>query len=684
MAYGILSDYLLGQSIDAFKYFGCHYGYQEIEEMLVLTDKAGRTRHKKVKKSVYGAYFRLYAPLASDVSVIGEFNGWDVRANKMSKIDPCGCFECFIPGIHDYQSYKFHFRNCYGEYVDKADPFAFYSEFRPQSCSRTYDVEGFPWEDSSWMEKRTRCFDTPMSIYEIHIGSWKGKIGDRYPSYEEVADYLIPYLKETGFTHVEIMPITQYPFDGSWGYQATGFFSVDSRYGNPKQLMSFVNRLHQAGFGVILDFAPVHFATDSYALRRFDGSCLYEYSNPAHEISPWGSAQFDLGKDPVRSFLMSAMNYFLEYFHFDGIRVDAVSNIVYWDGNKNNGENTGATEFIRRLNGKIHYAHPSVMMIAEDSTDFTKVTHPIEYGGLGFDYKWDLGWMNDTLKYYSKDPIYKKYEHNKLTFSMAYFYSENFLLPLSHDEVVHGKGTILNKMWGDYDTKFAILRNLYAYQFAHPGKKLNFMGNELASFDEWNENRSLPWNLLTYPKHDSVKRMVRDLNRIYASEKAMHFEEYNPAHFQWLMVDNADQSVFAFERQVEEDDLIFVFNMTPNYYEHYCIGTSNEGTYVEIFNSDKDVYGGWNQYNGLPAISFPEPGPEGRPHHMDIKLGSYCACIFKRAIEHKDGLKAEPTPKIAKEEPKPVAKKSPTKKSPVKKSSAKKSSTKKASSRKAK
>ncbi len=643
MAYGILYDYLMGQSIDGFSYFGAHFGKCDLRRYVKIPPKDPKGEPKTVALGdvLDGVWFRLYAPMASDVSVIGEFNNWDVRANKMNRVDESGVWETFVPGLHDYQCYKYHFRNARGEYVDKADPFAFYSEFRPATCSRLYNIEGFPWEDEAWMRKRSRNFDEPLSIYEVHLGSWKGKIDGRYPSYEEAAEYLIPYLRENGFTHVEIMPITQYPFDGSWGYQATGFYSVDSRYGNPKQLMSFVNCLHQAGFGVILDFAPVHFATDSYALREFDGTCLYEYSDPRHTISPWGSAQFDLGKDPVRSFLMGAMNFFLEYFHFDGIRCDAVSNIVYWDGNKANGENTGATEFIRRLNSKIHERHPSVMMIAEDSTDFTKVTHPVEYGGLGFDYKWDLGWMNDTLKYYSKDPIYKKYEHNKLTFSMAYFFSENFLLPLSHDEVVHGKGTIINKMWGDYDTKFALLRNLYSYQFAHPGKKLNFMGNELGSFDEWNEQRSLPWELLSFPKHDSLRRMVRDLNLIYQAHPAMKFEEYNPAHFHWLMVDNCDQSVFAFEREAEGESMIFVFNMTPNYYESYDIGALHEGEYEEIFNSDKDVYGGNNQYNGGELIARNEPGPEGRPCRMSIKLGSYCACFFLRKQERKPEPKKE-------------------------------------------
>ncbi|MCQ2799979.1 MAG: 1,4-alpha-glucan branching protein GlgB [Bacilli bacterium] len=617
MAFGILYDFLNGQSIDAYKYFGAHF-------------------EKKGEES--GVTFRLYAPMASDVSVIGDWNGWDVGANKLSKIDDSGTWEIFIPGLTNYQSYKFHFRNAKGEYVDKADPFAFYSELRPETCSRLFDIENFIWHDEKWLSCRNRNFDNAMSIYEIHLGSWKGKIGDRFPSYEEVADYLIPYLKENGFTHVEIMPITQYPFDGSWGYQATGFYSVDSRYGNPMQLMSFVDRMHEAGFGVILDFAPVHFANDKFALREFDGTCLFEYGDEEHTFSQWGSCLFDLGKDPVRSFLMSAMNYFLDYFHFDGIRCDAVSNILYWDGDKSKGENVGATEFIKRLNGKIHYAHPSVMMIAEDSTDFQGVTRPTEYGGLGFDYKWDLGWMNDTLKYYSKDPIYKKWEHNQITFSFAYFWSENFLLPLSHDEVVHGKGTLINKMYGDYETKFALLRNLYVYQFAHPGKKLNFMGNELASFDEWNEEKSLPWNLLTFPKHDSIRRLVRDLNLIYQAEDAMRFEEYNPAHFEWTMVNNADQSVFAFERSANDSDLLFVFNMTGNYYENYDVGVLHEGEWEELFNSDKDVYGGRNQYNGLPLTSSPN-GPEGKPHHVTIKLGSFAALILKRKTKKDEPVK---------------------------------------------
>ncbi len=607
MAFGLLYDYLMGQTIDAYTYFGAHF-------------------EKRGKKE--GVVFRLYAPCASDVSVIGEWNNWDVTRDKMIKIDECGCWEVFIPGLSNYQSYKFHFLNAKGVYVDKADPYAFYSEFRPATCSRLFDYTNFIWHDSAWMKKRTRNFDDAMSIYECHLGSWKGQVDGRNLSYEEVADYLIPYIKELGYTHVEIMPIVQYPFDGSWGYQATGFFSVDSRYGNPKQLMSFVDRMHQAGIGVILDFAPCHFAKDAFALYNYDGDYLFEPKDTRRRISPWGSAYFDLGKDPVRSFLMSAMNYFVTEFHFDGIRVDAVSNMLFYDGNKDKGINHGSVEFLKRTNYYLHERHSSLMMIAEDSSDFYGVTKPLDQNGVGFDYKWDLGWMNDTLKYYSLDPIYKKWDHNKLTFSMAYFFNENFMLPFSHDEVVHGKGTIINKMWGDYEQKFMLLRNLYTYQYAHPGKKLSFMGNELASFDEWNEAKSLPWNLKTFPKHDSITRLVRDLNLIYKFEPAMHVQEYNPANYNWLMVDNADQSVFAFERICGEDRLLFVFNMTTCYYENYDIPVSEDGLYEEIFNSDKDVYGGANQYNGLPLEAKVNEN-NFHPYKITIKLASLGAMIFK-------------------------------------------------------
>ena len=606
MAFGLLYDFLMGQTIEAYKYFGAHFVKQDGQE---------------------GVVFRVYAPLAKEISVIGEFNSWDPRNHRMNKIDESGVFEIFIPNVKNYQTYKYHILNALGQYVDKQDPFGYFSEMRNGSCSKLFDIDGFAWHDKKYMSKRDRNFDKPMSIYEVHVGSWLGRDGDRFLSYEEVADKLIEYVIEHGYTHIEVMPITQYPFDGSWGYQATGFYSVDSRYGNPFQLMSFIDRCHKAGIGVILDYVVVHFATDGFALERFDGSTLYEY-NGENEYSQWGSKLFDLSKDPVRSFLMSGIDYFISYFHFDGVRLDAISNVIYWHGDCSRGENTGAIEFIKRLTGKIHIKHPDVMLIAEDSSAYQGVTKPLEYGGLGFDYKWDLGWMNDTLKYYEKDPIYRKYHHNGITFSMAYFYSENFLLPLSHDEVVHGKGTIINKMWGNYEQKFAQLRNLYTYMWSHPGKKLNFMGNELASFDEWSEEKSLPWNLLSYPKHDSILRMVRDLNLIYKSEKAMYMEEYNPAHFQWLMADNTAQSIFAFRRTYGDETLVFIFNMTPNYYEYINIGVPFEGEYVEIFNSDKDVYSGFNQYNGLPLKTM-NMSWWNQPQTICIKLASFGALILK-------------------------------------------------------
>lgn len=610
MAYGLLHDFYLGQTIEAYKYFGAHY--------ITLNDK-------------HGVMFRVYAPLAKCVSLIGDFNAWDNNKHHMHKIDEGGVFELFIENIEHYQHYKYHIETKSGDCFDKADPFAFFSEYRPGSSSRVFDIENFIWHDKKYLAKRTRGHDSPISIYELHLGSWKGQVENRNLSYEEIADYLIPYILENGFTHVEIMPITQYPFDGSWGYQATGFYSVDSRYGNPKQLMSFVDRLHQAGIGVILDFVLVHFAIDDFGLIKFDGSHMYEYSDPKNTYSEWGSAMFDLGKDPVRSFLMSAVDYFLTYFHFDGVRFDAVANLIFWHGNKSKGINNGAVEFIKRLTGKLHIKHPTVMLIAEDSSDYEGVTHDLECGGLGFDYKWDLGFMNDTLKYYALDPIYRKHHHNLINFSMAYYFSENFLLPFSHDEVVHGKGTIINKLWGDYYQKFASLRNLYTYFWTHPGKKLNFMGNELASFDEWNETKSLPWILKTYPAHDSISRLVRDLNLIYQHEKAMHIGEFNPENFTWLMVDNANQSVFAFERSYKNTRLIFVFNMTNQYYDKYDIGVNYKGTYQEIFNSDKDIYGGDNQFNGA-KIKTGESGPENHPFKITIKLASFGAMIFKTTI----------------------------------------------------
>jgi len=422
-------------------------------------------------------------------------------------------------------------------------------------------------------------------------------------NYEEIAHKLIPYVKEMGYTHIEIMPLAEYPFDGSWGYQAHGYFSLTSRYGTPKQFMTFVDECHINDIGVILDFVPVHFVKDSHGLRQFDGSPLYEYPNSTDANSQWDTLNFDLWKEEVRSFLMSSASFWIEMYHVDGLRIDAVSNIIFWHGNKQNGINDGATAFVRRLNYYLNVRYPGILMMAEDSSDFPKVTHPTTEMGLGFDYKWDLGWMNDTLKYYSLDPVYRQFHHHQLTFSMAYFYSENFILPLSHDEVVHGKGTIINKMWGEYKQKFAQARNLYAYMYAHPGKKLNFMGNELAHFREFDENIEQDWFLLGYHTHHSFNRFFRDLSHIYKHHSCLSHHDYKHHGFKWIDADNASQSIYSYYREDEESVVIIILNMTPVSYESYRIGIPYKGSYTEIINTEKDIYDGCNMCNFEPLVS---------------------------------------------------------------------------------
>ena len=616
LAKEIINHFFNFGSFQSYEYFGVH--------PMIKTSEG---------KKISGFVFRLYAPNATEVFVVGDFNHWKAKDNPMQKVHDWGIFEDFISTAKLGDKYKYQFKNTYGNVVQKADPYAFESEVRPLTASVIATYQGFQWHDDAYLAKRTRNFDQPMAIYEVHLGSWKKPENKEFFNYEEMADQLIPYVLDHGFTHIELMPLTQHPFDGSWGYQTTGFHSVDSRYGSLKGLMTFVDRCHQVGLGVILDFVVVHFANDAFGLHEFDGSKLYEYFDPRRTFSQWGSPQFDLSPPVVRSMLFSSINYFISMFHLDGIRIDAVSNIVYWDGNAQQGENSGGIAFIRDLNSFIHTYHPTVMSIAEDSTSYGGVTRPVELGGLGFDYKWDMGWMNDTLKYYAVDFVYKFYDHHKLTFSMHYFYSDNFMLPLSHDEVVHGKGTILNKMWGNYDEKFALLRNLYTYQWMHPGKKLIFMGNELASFDEWSEKKSLPWFFTQYPKHDSVRTLFRDLNRIYKQEPSLHIEEHNPARFRWLMVDNRQDNIYVFERKVNHSTIIIVLNMKGNYYNDYDIGVFEPGTYQELLNSDNEIYSGWHRINNLPLVSKKQPGPEGKPFTLTLKIGSFAAIVLKKISE---------------------------------------------------
>ncbi len=616
LAKEIINHFFNFGSFQSYEYFGVH----------------PMTKTKDGKK-LTGFVFRLYAPNATEVFVVGDFNLWKAQDHPMEKVHEWGIYEAFVANAKLGDRYKYQFKNTYGVVVQKADPYAFEAEVRPLTASVVTTYQGFQWHDEAYLANRNRNFDRPMAIYEVHLGSWKKPEKKEFFSYEDMAEQLIPYVLEHGFTHIELMPLTQHPFDGSWGYQTTGFHAVDSRYGSLNGLMTFIDRCHQVGLGVILDFVVVHFASDGFGLHEFDGSKLYEYFDPRRTFSQWGSPQFDLSKPVVRSMLFSSINYFISMFHLDGIRIDAVSNIVYWDGNTQQGENSGGIAFIRDLNSFIHTYHPTVMSIAEDSTSFGGVTRPVELGGLGFDYKWDMGWMNDTLKYYGVDFVYKFYDHHKLTFSMHYFYSDNFMLPLSHDEVVHGKGTIVNKMWGNYDEKFALLRNLYTYQWMHPGKKLIFMGNEIASFDEWSEKKSLPWFFTQYPKHDSVRTLLKDLNRIYKQEPSLHVEEHNPARFRWLMVDNRQDNIYVFERKVNHSTIIIVLNMKGNYYNDYDIGVFEPGTYQEILNSDNEIYSGWHRINKNPLLTKRQSGPEGKPHTLTLTIGSFAAIVLKKISE---------------------------------------------------
>lgn len=568
-----------GHCLEAHKFYGAHFDYE----------------------SAPGVRFTTYAPNARNVQLVGSFNNWEKPLNLERLSD--GSWTVFVPDVAEWTLYKYKIEQADGNWVEKSDPYAFASELRPKSANLVVNLGNFPWRDQMWVNRREKYFNKPMNIYELHMGSWMKRDAHEWMNYEEIAAKLIPYVKEMGFTHIELMPLTEYPFDGSWGYQAHGYFSLTSRYGTPKQFMAFVDECHLNDIGVILDFVPVHFVKDNYGLRYFDGTPLYEYPNPHDANSQWDTLNFDLWKEEVRSFLLSSASFWLETYHVDGLRIDAVSNIIFWHGNKNNGTNDGATAFIRRLNYYLNVRYPGVIMMAEDSSDYPKVTHPTTEMGLGFDYKWDLGWMNDTLKYYSLDPVYRQFHHHQLTFSMAYFYSENFILPLSHDEVVHGKGTIINKLWGDYKQKFAQARNLYAYMFSHPGKKLNFMGNELAHFREFDENVEQDWFLLGYHTHHSFNRFFRDLSHIYKHHSCLSHHDYKHHGFKWIDADNASQSIYTYYREDEESVVIIILNMTPVAYESYRIGVPYKGTYTEIINTEKDIYDGCNMCNFEPLVS---------------------------------------------------------------------------------
>ena len=597
-----LGKFLHGYSLDSHKLFGAH---KEGEEVV----------------------FRVYAPCAKEVELKGAFTNWE--GYKMNKISASGVYELKLKNVKEYDGYFYNILTRNNKWIEKIDPYSFMMEKRPLYNSRYFNVEDYPWHDEKWMKKRTKNFDEPMNIYELHVGSFIKIEGEEFIDYERLAPVLCKHLKEHNYTHVELMPILEHPVDESWGYQVSGFYSVTSRYGNPKQLMYLIDYLHQNNIGVIMDFVCVHFACDAYGLLDFDGTQVYGYDNDLR-YSQWGSPNFDLGRNPVRSYLMSCVSYFLEYFHFDGIRFDAVSNMIYYDGNSQRGIIDGALGFIKRMNSMIKERYPSVMLIAEDSTSFLNVCGEIKDGCLGYDYKWDLGWMNDTLKYFSTDPIFRKECHNLITFSMHYYFSERFLLPLSHDEVVHGKKSIIDKMWGSYEDKFKQARLLYTYMYTHPGKKLSFMGNELAQFIEWDYKRELDWFLLKdYPIHKQFNDFMKDLNSIYIREKSLNKTDYVNGGFNWMMVDNKRQSVFTYYRRYRNECIVIVLNMTPVAYDKYEIGVPEYGYYEEILNSDDVKYGGTTNTNKDFYITKAK-SLHGQQNVIKIKVPPFGAMIYRR------------------------------------------------------
>jgi 1,4-alpha-glucan branching enzyme len=608
-----------------------------------LYEKLGA--HPMTVDEVDGTYFAVWAPNARQVSVIGEFNNWDKSSHKLYPKGQSGIWEGFIPGVTKGELYKYYLVSHQRGYrVEKADPFAFHTEIPPKTASVAWELD-YSWKDQAWMNKRHahNALDAPISIYEVHVGSWQRmpEEGNRYLSYRELAPRLAEYIKQLGFTHVEFLPIMEHPFYGSWGYQFTGYFAPTSRYGTPQDFMYLVDYLHQHDIGVILDWVPSHFPNDEHGLGYFDGTHLYEHGDPRQGIHPeWNSFIFNYGRDEVRSFLLSSALFWLDKYHVDGLRVDAVASMLYldygrkageWIPNKYGGrENLEATAFLRRFNEVVYQESPGVQTIAEESTSWPMVSRPTYLGGLGFGLKWDMGWMHDTLEYMTKDPIYRKYHHNNLTFRLIYAFFENFILPLSHDEVVHGKGSLLGKMPGDDWQKFANLRLLFGYMYAQPGKKLLFMGGELGQWREWAHDESLEWHLLEYPPHSGLKHWVEDLNRFYRGQPALYELDFEQAGFEWIDCNDVEHSVVSLTRRGRSPDdfLVAVCNFTPTTHPNYRIGVPQPGFWKELLNSDAREYGGSGQGNlgGKEAAPIPL---HRRPYSLTINLPPLAAVFFK-------------------------------------------------------
>lgn len=580
-----IQKFLKGQSGTSYRIFGAHPDY--------MYEKAG-------------IHFAIYAPNAAAVSLVGTFNDW--KGWDMTR-DENGVWTIFCDNAPVGSLYKYRITTKSGEVHDRADPFAFYSELRPGSASVVWNMDNYVWNDTDWMAERSLNYTKPLNIYEVHAGSWRriqeGKENaptederefGRMMSYRELGDVLIPYVQQEGYTHIEMMPLTEHPFDGSWGYQTTGYFSATSRYGTPDDLRWFIDRCHQAGIGVILDVVPLHFVTDFFGLHQLDGGFVYESANPSLRYTEWGTVLFDYTKPHVLSFMRSSLDFWLRYYHIDGLRYDAVSNLIFTHGNPQGSENDPGIWFLKSTNYYLHAEFPQVMLMAEDSSNYLKVTAPVQYGGLGFDYKWDLGWMNDTLEYLKMHPEDRRHSRHSIQFSMAYFYNDIFVLPLSHDEVVHGKATIVDKMWGNYEQKFSQVRLLYLYMYAHPGKKLNFMGNELAEFREWDEKKELGWNLLTYPVHDAFHRFLCELNHLMKDEPAMYDTEYDPRAFRWLETPGCEPTVFAFARRSVSGETIACmmnFGIRP---VNASLPALAGGEWKSLLDTDDSQYSGSGKY----------------------------------------------------------------------------------------
>ena len=592
---------------------------------------------------VAGATFAVWAPNAHRVSVVGDFNAWDGRTNPMRNRN--GVWETFLPGIGTNEHYKFELVGADGSLITKSDPFAFFSQHDTRTASITYDLSRYEWNDSEWMEKRAEVdpYHGPMSVYEVHLGSWKRRFEEenRFLTYLEMADELVDYVVDMGYTHIEIMPISEFPFDGSWGYQVCGYFAPTSRFGSPDEFRQFVDRCHQRGIGVIVDWVPAHFPKDAHGLARFDGTALYEHADPRQgEHADWGTLIFNFGRNEVRNFLISNAMYWLKEFHIDGLRVDAVTSLLYLDYSREAGEwvpnefggreNLDAIEFLKQLNQVCYEENPGIMTIAEESTAFPGVSRPVDTGGLGFGFKWNMGWMNDSLSYMSHEPIHRKYHHGMATFSMIYAYHESYVLVLSHDEVVHGKGSMVQKMPGDRWQQMANLRMFYAWMFAHPGKKLLFQGLDIGQSDEWNHDQSVPWHLLDYDEHKGVQNVIRDLNRLYTSEPALNELDHEAGGFEWIDHEDSENSLFSFLRRSRDGEtIIAIVNATPVLREGYRLGVPDGGFYEEIFNSDAEIYGGSNQGSG-GGIPTQEQEAHGKPHSVEITIPPLGTVFLKR------------------------------------------------------